>query len=811
MTESTVGGRDDEFPSDSLIARLQAKYGEEIVAPPSIVIGGHSGSGPIPLPGALRPEGLERYELGPEIGRGGMGSVLEVWDKALDRPLAMKVLLDGAEADSARRQQQLIQRFVREARITGQLDHPGIIPVHDLDLDEEGRVFFTMRRVRGQDLGAIFRKARANEDGWTESRALEAFLKVCDTVAYAHSRGVVHRDLKPANVMVGDYGEVYVLDWGLAKVVDRDDSADDEVRGHDPGDDSQVTMAGAVMGTPSYMAPEQAEGAAITGDPRLDVYSIGAILYTLSTGHAPYAEAGTPISSREILVAVRRGPPRPLRELRRDLPEGLVAICERAMARDPGERYATASEIARDLRDHLEREHQQAEETRRLRAQLDDSESISEFLKSLFRVRSPSEASQKVSLTEILERGGERLDRDFSDQPALRASVHAALGEVHQIVGSYRKGLFHCQTAVDLTREHALSAELDEVLARRLEILAFLELELGQYEQCERNFLEAINIHRRRGASGEALANPVSGLGYLYFKMGRLEEAREAIGEALGIRRTLPDELALGNSLVQQAVILNILGDPDGAEAHYHEVIAMRTRSLGRRNVMVATSINNLGTLSFQRGDFERAVEWYREAVSIREETMGLEHPKYILACLNLSSALLELGEVDEPEALCRRCLDTALAIFKDDEHPDVVMSLEHLGRALTQKGALDEADDCLTRARTIAERRLGPANPRHEDLAIAFGLLRERQGRPDEARTEFERALSISRTPGEPLVPRTADSTFRYAQFILRTGHPDEARPLFEECLAAYLGSLRPSDPIVTRCRTFIAQCREG
>src|SRR5262245_47103511 len=178
-----------------------------------------------------RSSAFTRYEIESEVARGGMGAILRVRDVDLRRVLAMKVVLNrgdvaDASPEATRARTRLLGRFLDEAQVTGQLDHPGIVPVHELGLDREGRVYFTMRLVAGRDLEKIFELVRAGQEGWSTTRAVGALLKVCEAVAYAHSKGVVHRDLKPANVMVGRFGEVYVMDWGLARVLDGGEARD---------------------------------------------------------------------------------------------------------------------------------------------------------------------------------------------------------------------------------------------------------------------------------------------------------------------------------------------------------------------------------------------------------------------------------------------------------------------------------------------------------------------------------------------------------------------------------------------------------
>src|SRR5688500_466293 len=205
-----------------------------------------------------------------------MGVVLRVWDEDLRRHLAMKVMLGKGLGTAAGRPSdpKLLARFLEEAQVTGQLDHPGIVPVHDLGLDAEGRVYFTMKLVKGVTLGEVFDERARGEGGWTQQRVLGLLLKVCEAMSYAHAKGVIHRDLKPANVMVGKFGEVYVMDWGLAKILGREDGKDVRIRpnGAPPEggrrrsdrrarpaempDTALYTMDGDVLGTPAYMPPE---------------------------------------------------------------------------------------------------------------------------------------------------------------------------------------------------------------------------------------------------------------------------------------------------------------------------------------------------------------------------------------------------------------------------------------------------------------------------------------------------------------------------------------------------------------------------
>ncbi|MBK7642644.1 MAG: SUMF1/EgtB/PvdO family nonheme iron enzyme [Planctomycetes bacterium] len=289
----------------------------------------------------------ERYEARGALGRGGMGVVERVFDRVLEREVAVKRL--------RRTHASALRRFLAEARLVAALDHPGIVPVHDAGIDARGRPWFTMPLVSGTSLAVVLALARDRQGGWSRERVLGVLLKTCEIVAYAHARGIVHRDLKPANVMLGAFGEVLVVDWGLAFFATRGAGAGDpaaDALDARAGKSEHKTRHGTLVGTPAYMPPEQAAGERSLVGPQSDVYAVGAILYHLLAARAPYAEVGP--SNDSVALAVRSGPPVPLDLVAPRAPTELVAICERAMARDAAQRYTDMAALAADLRAFLE-------------------------------------------------------------------------------------------------------------------------------------------------------------------------------------------------------------------------------------------------------------------------------------------------------------------------------------------------------------------------------------------------------------------------------------------------------------------------
>ena len=279
--------------------------------------------------------------------KGGMGEVWLAEDSDIGRPVALKRMLKG-------REKQRLQ-FVKEARVTGQLEHPGVIPVHELSLDENDQPYYVMKFVHGQTLKEVIEDyhsgkndvATPREVQWL--RLLNIFLDLCQTIAYAHSRGVIHRDIKPDNVMVGAYGETLVLDWGLAKVIGEPESSDPMATIQLSGADTMASLAGTIKGTPTFFAPEVAAGKVSEVDQISDVYLLGATLYNMIVGKPP--REGKKIS--QLLEDARTKAPIPPRQLDPTVPKPLNAICTKAIAHQKADRYPSASAMAEDVQRYL--------------------------------------------------------------------------------------------------------------------------------------------------------------------------------------------------------------------------------------------------------------------------------------------------------------------------------------------------------------------------------------------------------------------------------------------------------------------------
>lgn len=296
----------------------------------------------------------ERYEDIRQLGSGGFGEVRRVRDKKLDRTVAMKILLTQPDAKESVR-----TRFLAEATLTANLQHPGIVAIHDVGELSDGRLWYTMLEVRGRTFRDILDEAFSTSDSsgqkWTRRRLLDVLARTAETVGYAHSRGVIHRDLKPENIMIGEFGQVLVMDWGIARKLNHlsDAAAEAETLHSIVVQESTLTQQGDILGTPAYMSPEQARGNVAHQACTSDVYSLGAILFHILIGHHPFGHLG-PRAWRRLLTSE---PPKLSSIATPDIPGELVAICERAMAANAVDRFADASALSVAINAFLDGAH----------------------------------------------------------------------------------------------------------------------------------------------------------------------------------------------------------------------------------------------------------------------------------------------------------------------------------------------------------------------------------------------------------------------------------------------------------------------
>jgi serine/threonine protein kinase len=552
------------------------------------------------------PETRERYTLTRLHARGGIGQVWLAHDSALGRDVALKELRPERAANPG-----IGSRFLEEARITGQLEHPGIVPIYELSrhIDDE-QPFYTMRFVRGRTLTEAIRayhqERRENRAGPLDLLGLlNAFIGVCNAVAYAHSRGVIHRDLKGQNIVVGDYGEVVVLDWGLAKLVD---SPDGETGlssvALEPKQFHAATLIGQALGTPSYMAPEQAAGQLDAIDKRTDVYGLGAMLYEILTGQPPFAGSDTQEVLRRVSEDVALRP----RQIDPAVPAALEAVCLMAMAKRPERRYATAAELADEVRRFLADEPVSAWREpltirvgrwgRRHKA-LVNSLAVALMVATVglavgyimvgreraVAVSQRNRAESNLALaTQVVEEMYTEVAEALSDQkqmdnyqrdilekalrfyarsvlpqsrePAVRLAAGRAGLRVAQIqgkLGREKEAIAACEEALSvlgpLDTERSSTPEYKQALATGFQTLGSLCGDVGKRDEAEaalkraQSLAEALVAAQPAGPEYRAdLAKILNDLGALYYRAERYDEAETRLDRSLSLYRELAAE-----------------------------------------------------------------------------------------------------------------------------------------------------------------------------------------------------------------------------------------------------------------------------
>ena len=436
--------------------------------------GSEHGASPILDPAStaakLVPQGRQKYQIIGEIARGGMGVILKGHDTDLGRDVALKVLDPGLAKNPA-----VVSRFVEEAQIGGQLQHPGIVPVYELGLMADDAPYFTMKLVKGRTLSALLSQRKSMADN--RSRLLTIFASVCQTMAYAHSKSVLHRDLKPANIMVGAFGEVQVVDWGLAKVLHRGGVADEERAKHSmftiietvrsgPGSSGSDSIMGSVMGTPAYMSPEQAQGELEKLDERADVFSLGAILCEILTGRPPYE--GTDKEPTLMLAARARLDPARERIEACDADPLLKRLCLDCMLPARDARPRDGDEVARAVHDYLSSVEERAHKAE-LAATAASIKAAEER-----RAKRLTLALAATVLSAVLIGGGGfyyyHRDRE-QRQAQVQAAVEAAFGESMQFAQDGR--LAEAQEAA--RRAQALTATSDADAALQARAARFVQ------------------------------------------------------------------------------------------------------------------------------------------------------------------------------------------------------------------------------------------------------------------------------------------------------------------------------------------------
>jgi serine/threonine-protein kinase len=738
------------------------------------------------------PASIGPYRILSTLGTGGMGDVYlaERDDGQFHHRVAIKVL----RADRAG--PELKRRFLAERQILAQLIHRNIAWLLDGNVTAEGLPYLVMEYVEGMPL-VEYSDARHLDI----TRRLRLFLDVCGAVEYAHRRLVVHRDLKPANILVTDEGVVKLLDFGIAKLIDATD-------------DTTRTRTGQRVMTPEYASPEQVRGETI--GTASDVYQLGVLLYELLTGRRPYRVTRS-LPSIELAV-LSADPLRPsaaitvkaapasdddpaktaqvrgttASRLHRRLAGDLDQIILKALRKEPDQRYGSATELAEDVRRHLEgrpvlarrgtvryrasrfvRRHrvgvaavmllmislvagaagtawqarQAAAERDRARAEAEKATRLAEFLTGMFDVAAEGNVRvDTLRLLPVLERGAARIRAQLADQPDIQAAALITVSDLYEKLGRYEEAQTYGEEALRV-RRGTLGPDHPDV-AEALDNLGGVMMDRSDIAAAGTYWEDAVRIRRSlleaAGAAADSalrvrLASSTHNLAVVHWRMRRLEQADSLESQAIGLYEAAhaANDMRVASSLDVLAMTRQDQGRADEGVTLLRRALEIRRNALPSPHMNIAASLNNLATGLMNAGQFAEAEPLLRESLEMRRSLLGAEHPQVANATHNLGVAMKELGRDAEAIALYSEALTMRRRLLAAD-HLDIANSLATMGVLHFDRERHAEALPLLAESLPMWKRGLGAEHPLVFKTVGMIGHCLSSMGRHAEAEREL-------------------------------------------------------------------------
>ena len=741
------------------------------------------------------------YQLERQLGIGGMG---DVWlarriDGRFEGAVALKVLHAHVAQSSAR------ERFVREGRILGELSHPHIAHLLDAGATSLGVLYLVLEYVEGRPI-----------DQWCDERRLDIparlrlFLQVCDAVSHAHMHLVIHRDLKPANILVNERGEIKLLDFGIAKLIEAEK----------PAEETELTRLSGRALTPDFAAPEQILGQPVTT--ATDVYALGILLYLLLSGRKPFHRQH--LASRELEQLVLSTDPVSLervtlsgndanalaerrhstpQKLRRTLAGDLDTIVAKALRPESERRYASVEQLSADVGRHLAGHpvlaardtwvyrtrkfvsrhvagvsvatasvlllagfavamYVQMQRTARERVR---AEQVSAFLVDLFETSDPYKGrGNEVTARELLDTGTRQIESRFAGQPGTRALLMGTMGRVYNRLG--------------------LASEAQPLLEKALQGL--------------------IELHGPEHPDVAAMLNEI---GFAQEVQGQLEAAETKLQEALQMRRRLlgPDTPEVAETLMELGVVAFEQGEQQAAEQYFRDSLALYSRLGLRETPQAAEVMNELASLLAYVGHYDEATGLLNDALAVERRAFGDDFPRVIMATHNLAYVLQMQGQFAEAEPLFVKSNEQLRRVL-GPQHPYTIDALSNYGRFLRRKGDVAGAEKVL---REVLDLNLEVRGPSHANVGtsqVNLAILLHDAGRLSEAETQFRAALETYTKALPPEHTSFAPALAGLGRVLVDEGRAADALPLLEHATEIAAATMPADSPMLAITRTSLA-----
>lgn len=705
-------------------------------------------------------EKIGPYHLLRRVGEGGMG---EVWlaeqREPIRRQVALKVIKQGMDT------RQVVARFEAERQALAMMDHPAIAQIYDAGATPYGRPYFVMEYVKGIPINE-----HCDQNRLTSRERLSVFMQVCEGVQHAHQKAVIHRDLKPSNVLVTvreNSAQPKIIDFGVAKATAQKLT-----------EQTMYTQLGALIGTPSYMSPEQADLTLQDVDTRTDVYSLGVILYELLVGALPFDMHELRTAGVEAMLRKLRDeePERPSTRvdsakeestqtaknrgtsplaLKRELAGDLDWIALKALEKDRTRRYRSPQELADDIQRFLRDEPVVAR----------PPSTAYRFRKFVRRHRAGVTIGALVALAMVVAIAGLGIGLQRArkaEQRALEAEAAAVQeAEISQRVTEFMAEMFRFSTPADAASREMTARELLDAGAERvregladtplvraslMDTIGEVYTNLGEYEAAESLLMEALATREAElGPDHLDVAESANNVGVFFAQTGRFADAMPMFQRALEIRESQlgPVHLEVAQSLSNVAIAVRRLGNHEEAIPLAQRSLSIREELTGPNSKETSESLGNLANIYFEIGRYKEALEMYERGYQIDVSRYGPRHTNVGIALVNLGNAQTLLDDLESARASFEACLDIWSETL-DPGHPYIPYALNNLGELLLDLNEPEQARETFQQAIDLRESSLGPNHPDVAYPVVGLATTEHRLGNLERSKMLFERARSI-------------------------------------------------------------------